>query len=75
MAHRTLEQRHSVRLRIGTPVTIPWMSKKGVTLELADEGEKIAEINVTGAHIYVRRASKKTWASFTFREFLDRLVR
>jgi hypothetical protein len=74
MAQRTLEQRHSVRLKIGTPVTIPWMSKRGVTFELADEGDKVAEIKVTGAHIFVRRATKKQWTSFTFNEFLDRLV-
>lgn len=74
MGSRKLEQRYSVTLRIGTPVPIPWVSKKGVTLELADEGEKIARIRVTGAHIFIRRASKKNWAQFTFKEFLDRLV-
>ena len=74
MGKRRLEQRHSVTLRIGTPVTIPWVSKKGVKLELADEGVKIAEIRITGALIHVRRASKKNWVQFTFNEFLDRLV-
>lgn len=74
MKKRRLEQRHSATLRIGTPVTIPWVSKKGVTLELAEEGEKTARIRVTGAHIHVRRAGKKNWIHFTFKEFLDRLV-
>lgn len=73
MARPTLEQRHSVTLRIGTPVAIPWVSKKGVTFDLADEGQKIATIRVTGALIHVRRAGKKNWARFTFRDFLDRL--
>jgi hypothetical protein len=71
---KTVEQRHSVTLRIGTPVTIPWVSKNGVKFELADDREKIAEIRVTGALIHVRRAGKKNWARFTFKEFLDRLV-
>jgi hypothetical protein len=71
---KTVEQRHSVTLRIGTPVTIPWVSKKGVKLELADDQEKIAEIRVTGALIHVRRAANKNWTRFTFKEFLDRLV-
>lgn len=74
MARRKYVQRHSVTLRIGTPVTIPWVSKKGVTFELADEGEKIAEIRVTGALIHIRRAGKKAWVQFTFKDFLARLV-
>jgi SH3-like domain-containing protein len=74
MAKRTLEQRHSVTLRIGTPVTIPWVSKKGVTLELADDKEKVAEIRITGALIHIRRAGKKNWVQFTFKDFLNKLV-
>ncbi len=69
-----IEQRHSVTLRIGTPVTIPWVSKKGVTFNSADEGQKIAAVRVTGAQIHVRCAGKKNWHHFTFREFLSRLV-
>jgi hypothetical protein len=73
-AKKHLEQRHSVRLRIGTPVTIPWVSKKGVTFELSDGGEKIGEIRVTGAHVHVRRSQKQKWKQFTFSEVLRRLA-
>ncbi|HEV3023070.1 MAG TPA: hypothetical protein VGX76_11400 [Pirellulales bacterium] len=65
--------RHSVTLRIQTPVLIPWMSKKGATLELCDNDVAIAEIKVTGAHVYVRRAGKKKWNWFTFQDSLARL--
>jgi len=71
---KTVEQRHFVTLRIGTPVTIPWVSKKGLKLELADDGEKIAEVRVTGSLIHVRRAGKINWKQFTFKQFLDRLL-
>lgn len=74
MSKHKFEQRFSVALKIGTPVRIPWMSKKGVKLELADGDEGIAEIRITGAQIHIRRAAKKKWISFTFTEFLDRLV-
>ncbi len=72
---RTVEQRYSVTMRIGTPVMIPWVSKKGVTFDLADGEEKIATVRVTGSLIHVRRVGKKSWSRFKFREFLDRLVK
>ncbi|MFZ1007037.1 MAG: hypothetical protein WAN65_09380 [Candidatus Sulfotelmatobacter sp.] len=75
MVKRTLEPRHSVTLRIDTPVTIPWVSKKGVWFELADNQDKIAEVRVTGALVHVRRAGKKNWVPFTFKSFLDRLMK
>jgi hypothetical protein len=71
---KTIEQRYSVTLRIGTPVRIPWVSKKGVSFELADGTDKLAELRVTGAHFHVRRAGKQKWVQFTFKELLDRLV-
>jgi hypothetical protein len=75
MARKKIEQRFSATLRIRTPVTIPWVSKKGVTFELADAGEKMGEIRVTGASIHVRRAGKQKWAAFKFADFLNRLMR
>jgi hypothetical protein len=74
MASKTIEQRYSATLRIRTPVTIPWVSKKGVTIELADAGEKMGEIRVTGASVHVRRAGKQKWRAFKFNDFLKRLV-
>jgi hypothetical protein len=74
MPKNTLEQRYSVTLKINTPVKVPWMAKKGVTLTLADDNEKIGEITVTGSHVFVRRAGKKNWETFSFRAFLDCLV-
>ncbi len=71
---KTIEQRHSVTLRIGTPVTIPWVSKKGVTFQLSDGGEKLAEFRVTGSLFHVRRAGKQKWSHFTFKDLLNRLV-
>src|SRR5579862_1022244 len=46
MARRTLEQRHSVTMKVGTPMTIPWVSKKGVTFVLESDGEKIGELRI-----------------------------
>lgn len=73
MAKHTIEQRHSITMTIGTPVVIPWVSKKGVSFDLADEGEKVATVRVTGALIHVRRADKKKWVKFSIKKFLDML--
>jgi hypothetical protein len=74
MARRTLEQRHSVTMKVGTPMTIPWVSKKGVTFVLESDGEKIGELRITGAQVHVRRSPKQNWVVFSFSKFLDQLV-
>jgi hypothetical protein len=75
MAKKTLEQKHSVTLRIGTPVTIPWMAQKGVTLDLHADETKLGAIRVTGSHVYVRLAGKVNWKCLTFQQCLDRLTK
>ena len=75
MAKKTLEQKQSVTLLIGTPLAIPWMAQKGVTLVLCAEGKKLGAIRVTGSRVYVRRGGKKIWMCLSFKKCLDRLTK
>ncbi len=75
MPKKTVKQKHSVTLRIGTPVVIPWVSKKGVTFVLRADGKKLGAIRVTGSQVHVRRAGKVNWRTLSFQQCLDRLTK
>jgi hypothetical protein len=67
-------ERHSVKVKVLTPVQIPWNSKKGVTLELRKANQLIGWVQITGAAISVRRESKQTWRVYSFEQFMNRLA-
>jgi hypothetical protein len=67
-------QRNSVKMRVRTPVEIPWNSKKGTQFVFRHDGQIVGEMLITGSHVSVRSRSKQTWREFGFREFIDRLT-
>jgi hypothetical protein len=68
MVHRS-----SVKMRVRTPVEIPWNSKKGTQFILRWDGEIIGEVLITGAHISVRGKNKHLWREYDFQTFIKKL--
>jgi hypothetical protein len=61
-------------MRVRTPVEIPWNAKKGTQFVFYHDNERVGEMHVTGAHIYVRERNKQKWRRYSFRRFIERLT-
>jgi hypothetical protein len=67
-------QRNNVKMRIRTPVEIPWNSKKGTQFIFRRDDQIVGEMLITGSHVYVRSKNKQTWRENGFHNFIDRLT-
>ena len=67
-------QRNSVTMRVRTPVEIPWNAKKGTQFVFLHDGERVGEMLITGAHVYVRNRNKQTWIPYSFQKFIETLT-
>jgi hypothetical protein len=67
-------QRNSVKMRVRTPVEIPWNSKQGTQFVFRRDGEIVGEMLITGAHVSVRSKHKQIWREYEFQAFIDRLT-
>lgn len=67
-------KRNSVKMRVRTPVEIPWNAKRGTQFAFFHDDERIGEMHITGAHVYVRRKNKQNWTRYTFRDFVNALT-
>jgi hypothetical protein len=68
------KQRNSVKMRVRTPVEIPWNSKKGTQFVFRRDGQIVGEMLITGSHVFVRSKNKQTWREYEFDKFIDRLT-